>query len=128
MHINQKIASGEYCKEVPILNGPINVEAPLVAWPLAPILIVAQVAAKAGLRGKENGLARDCGVQRHIAVMPQRGEQGARACDEEWAGVGILRFSVNFFGESLPAAGIKEEGQIAITGSPEHRVFGQEFL
>src|SRR6185503_13026685 len=83
MYVNQKIASGEHCKEVPILNGPIDVEAPLITGPLAPILIVAQVTANASLRGKKYSLARDRRVQRDIAVVPQRGEQGARTCDEE---------------------------------------------
>ncbi len=87
MHVNEKITSRERRKKMPILDGPIDVEAALVARPAASILIVAQVAADASLRGKKYGFARDSGVKCHIAMEPQWGEQGARTRDEERAAV-----------------------------------------
>src|SRR5215211_1600439 len=128
VHVDQKVTRGEHLEEVPILDGPIDVEASLVARPAASILIIAKVAANAGLRGKKDGFAGNHGVKGHIAIKPQWGEQGARTYKEERAAIGRLQCSLDRFDESLPAAIIEEKSQIAITNSSKHRIFGQEFL
>src|SRR5215216_1289748 len=128
MYVDQKIASWEDGKEVPILDGPIDVEAALITRPAAPILVIAQVVANAGLGCKEDGFAGDRGIQRQVVIQPQWGEHGAGARDEKRAAIGRPQCILDCFDESLPAVSLKEESQIAIADAPEHGIFSQEFL